>query len=348
MTRVGGASGRAALNTYQDPQKEPCLGLEIIDIRHFTPIDFSPLLAAESRAWHDELYWDFASSARVITNCLHEKRLSGYALVSSGKIQGYCFFFYDGSKGLIGDLFVDRKIRDAKHTSRLLEHILETLLGTPGLRRVEAQLPHFSLDQLEPFFAAHHFKAYLRRFMLLTLDRGSNSSAPWLSAAKGSARTLDPFEVVLWERKHDRDASELLLHTYHDHVDAVINDQYTSLNGTARLLENVIHHQGCGEFLPRVSRVAVHRPSQKLAGILAVTAVRKHTAHIPQIAVAEEFQGCRVGTTLMETAFRDLIRRGFQEVSLTVTDANDGAVRLYERIGFKTFRDFGAFVFVRH
>lgn len=321
------------------------MGLEIIDIRHFAPVDFSPLLNAESKAWHDELYWDFTSSARVISNCLHEKRLSGYALISGGKIQGYCFFFYDGTKALIGDLFVDRRFQETKYTFRLLEHVTETLLGTPGLRRVEAQLPHFGFEQIEPFFGARRFQSYLRRFMLLAL---ADRTRPFLTsgpAAKGGQRVLDEFEIILWERKHDGDAGRLLYHTYRDHVDAVINDQYTSLNGTSRLLENIIHHQGCGEFLPRVSRVAVHRSSQKLAGILAVTAVRKHTAHIPQVAVAEEFQGCRVGTTLMEAAFGDLVKRGFQEVSLTVTDANAGAVRLYERIGFKTFRKFGAFVF---
>jgi ribosomal protein S18 acetylase RimI-like enzyme len=49
----------------------------------------------------------------------------------------------------------------------------------------------------------------------------------------------------------------------------------------------------------------------------------------------------------MEAAFRDLAREGFKEVTLTVTDANAGAVRLYERIGFETFKTFGAFVYSR-
>jgi ribosomal protein S18 acetylase RimI-like enzyme len=49
----------------------------------------------------------------------------------------------------------------------------------------------------------------------------------------------------------------------------------------------------------------------------------------------------------LESAFNDLARAGYQRVSLTVTDANSGAFRLYERLGFKTFRTFGAFVFNR-
>jgi ribosomal protein S18 acetylase RimI-like enzyme len=49
----------------------------------------------------------------------------------------------------------------------------------------------------------------------------------------------------------------------------------------------------------------------------------------------------------LESAFNDLVRAGYQRVSLTVTDTNAGALRLYERLGFKTFRTFGAFVFNR-
>ncbi len=78
-----------------------------------------------------------------------------------------------------------------------------------------------------------------------------------------------------------------------------------------------------------------------------MTTVRPRTAHIPQVAVANDFQGSGLGTAMMETAFQDLARQGFEEVSLTVTDSNAGAVRLYERMGFETFRTFGAFVWER-
>ena len=94
--------------------------------------------------------------------------------------------------------------------------------------------------------------------------------------------------------------------------------------------------------------VALHRPTRSVAALLALTAVRpRRTAHIPQVAVAREFQGMGLGTALMERAFTRLAAKGFQEVSLTVTDLNAGAVRLYERLGFTTFQTFGAFVWNR-
>jgi ribosomal protein S18 acetylase RimI-like enzyme len=327
------------------------LGIEIIDIRQFEPEDFSALLEAESQAWYQKLRWDFADSIRVINACLREKRLSGYALVGEGRIRGYCFFFYDGEKGLVGDLFVHPELAGLGHEFRLLDHAVETLLGTPGLRRVEAQLPHFEREDLESHLRSRQFQSYLRRFMTLSLENWPHSApaGPARTAAHSSERpsVLGDIQLIPWEKRLDEEAAELLYQSYRHHVDAAINDQYASVTGAARLIENIVHHQGCGEFLSRVSRLAVHRPSQQLAGILTVTGIRPHTAHIPQVAVAVPFQGVGVGSALMEAAFRDLAREGFKEVTLTVTDANAGAVRLYERIGFETFKTFGAFVYSR-
>ena len=90
--------------------------------------------------------------------------------------------------------------------------------------------------------------------------------------------------------------------------------------------------------------MAIHKPTRHLAGVLALTAVRRCTAHVPQVAVAKEFQGRGLGAAMMNLAFRSLANEGYREVSLTVTDLNAGAVRLYDRLGFQTFRTFGAFV----
>jgi len=325
------------------------LAFEIIDIRRFEARDFSSLLQAESKAWDERLRWDFASSLQIINACLREKRLSGYALVAEDTVRGYCFFFYDGEKGLIGDLFVDPQLPGLDHAHHLLKHVVETLLGTPGLRRVEAQLPHFQLEDLEPSFGPRHFQNYLRRFMSLPLDkwhaRGVDKAEPAATPAADEDFVLADMHVMPWEGHFDEAAADLLYYSYRRHVDADINDQYASVSGTTRLLENIVHHAGCGEFLPRISRMAVHRPTRQLAGILAVTSIRARTAHIPQVAVAVPFQGHGVGSMLMEAAFRDLIRDGFREVTLTVTDKNEGAVRLYQRTGFETYKTFGAFVY---
>jgi ribosomal protein S18 acetylase RimI-like enzyme len=325
-------------------ERTPLLGFEIIDIRRFETKEFSSLIEAESRAWNDQMLWDFAASARVINACLRDKRLSGYALVEQGKIGGYCFFFYDGEKGIIGDLFVHPDWAGHGHERDLLEHTLETLLGTPGLHRIEAQLPHYEREELEPSFAPRHFRGFLRRFMSLPLQGNARHKAN--DSASAPAWVREEIELIPWHRRYNDEAANMLYQAYQKHVDALINDQYDSVMGATRLVENIFNNQGCGDFMARTSRMALHRPTQRLAGILTVTGVRPGTAHIPQVGVAPSFQGLGVGTAMMEAAFKDLAAEGYKEVTLTVTDSNAGAVRLYERLGFKSFKTFGAFTYI--
>ncbi len=324
---------------------------EIVDIRQFEASQFAPLLEVESRVWDENLRWDFTAAARQISTCLKEKRLSGCALVSGSRIRGYCFCFNDGDKSLIGDLFVEGGMAEVDQAQRLLGRLVETLVGGAGPRRIETQLPLFAFEQVEPVFRAWCFEGYRRRFMALSL-----TNRPWRALPLGVSPSgvapegllqLGDFVLEPWDRKHDSGAAELLGWVYRHHVDTAINDQYASVAGTSLLIDGIVHHRGCGEYLPRASFVAIQRSTQKLAGVLALTAVRPRTAHIPQVAVASQFQGTGLGTALMESAFQELTRQGYREVSLTVTDLNAGAVRLYERLGFETFRPFGAFVWNR-
>jgi ribosomal protein S18 acetylase RimI-like enzyme len=318
------------------------LSSEVIDIRRLAADDFTALLEAEGRAWSDQLRWDYAPAARVIRACLTDRRLNGYALVNGGNVEGYTFYVCENDKGLIGDCFMaDPEAASAK-VFRLLGHVLETLMAWPGVRRIETQLPHFSAEKLEPCFARHGFRTYLRRFMLLNLN-GAHTEIPASGAASEALRS-GQFVIEPWERKHDHQAGDLICHTYRGHIDAAINDQYASASGAWRLIENIVELRGCGEQVPRASLVAIHAPTRRLAGVVALTGVRRQTAHIPQIAVAPEFQSHGLGATLLATAFREAARHGYREVSLTVTDLNRQAVRFYERLGFTTFRTFGAYV----
>lgn len=324
---------------------------EIIDIRQFDASQFLPLLQIEARVWSSGLRWDYASSVRLISSCLEEKRLQGFALVNDGQIQGYSFYFCEGEKGLIGNLFVEPDGSELPQALLLVERVIETVTKIPGIDRVETQLPHYAFDELNPCFVTRGFQGYQRRFM--AADLTGNEPSPRFSAgaegvaAAGSRSLFGDFLIEPWERRHDRQASFLLHQTYKNHVDAVINDQYATEAGAGRLIENIMHQRGCGEFLPKASQVILHRSSGRMAGVLALTSVRPRTAHIPQIAVATEFQGIGLGREMLRRAFEDLSQRGFEEVSLTVTDLNAGAVRLYERMNFKSFRTFGAFVWNR-
>ena len=84
----------------------PATGAEILDLRHFSSADLRPLLDEEVETWGETLAWDYRSSSEMILRYVDAKILPGYAAVERGSLVGYSFFVYEGSKGVIGDLFV--------------------------------------------------------------------------------------------------------------------------------------------------------------------------------------------------------------------------------------------------
>src|SRR6201997_3030951 len=100
--------------------------VEILDLRHFSSVDLRPLLDDETRMWSRVLSWDYSGSADMILRYVDSKILPGYAAIDRGRIFGYAFFVYEGSKGVIGDLFVANSGRlpnPQEVESRLLTHV---------------------------------------------------------------------------------------------------------------------------------------------------------------------------------------------------------------------------------
>lgn len=65
------------------------------------------------------------------------------------------------------------------------------------------------------------------------------------------------------------------------------------------------------------------------------TADGKHHAFIHSFRVRPDFQSMGIGTKLIQTAEADLKTRGFSSVALNVGIENQGAARLYQRLGYK-------------
>ena len=72
--------------------------LEILDLRHFSSVDLRSLLEDETQIWSRLLSWDYSGSAEMILRYVDAKILPGYAAVDRGRIFGYSFFVYEGSK----------------------------------------------------------------------------------------------------------------------------------------------------------------------------------------------------------------------------------------------------------
>jgi ribosomal protein S18 acetylase RimI-like enzyme len=310
---------------------------EVLDLRQFRPAQLEPLLAAEAEEWLRELHWDYRTSLDLIRQYIGARVLPGYVLTAGTprepRAQGYCFFVYEAQKGLIGDLFIHPASRGGQQAEErlLLQHMIETLQATPGLRRIEAQLMSYRPAELAGCFSRRSFQAFRRLFLLLDLRQ----LAPSAGAADGG--------IERWHAGLAEAAAELIQQAYEGHIDSLINDQYRSQAGSMRFLHNVVHFPGCGDFDAASSGV-IRAPGGGIAAMLLASRVQADVAHVTQVCVAPGGRQRGLARRLFQHALHNLRSRGFRAVTLTVTAANAPAVALYRQLGFTTLREFDAYV----
>ncbi|MGA7292400.1 MAG: GNAT family N-acetyltransferase [Terriglobales bacterium] len=311
--------------------------MEILDLRHFSSADLRPLLEDEIAMWARLLSWDYATSAEMILRYMDAKILPGYAAIERGSIFGYSFFVYEQSKGVIGDLFVrDNGRGPDRHEveERLLTHVIETLQQSPGIHRVEAQLLAHEAGEVARPFLQQGFSRHPRVFMNFEISKHAQTAPP-----------MPPqFEIRPWSDQEYQSAAALITAAYRGHVDSEINDQYRTLTGSLRFLNNIVRFPGCGTFDPRGSFVVLERRSRTLIGLILCSQVRPDVGHITQVCVLPEYRSEGLGEAMLAASTWSLRERGFRFISLTVTEANDRAIALYKRIGFESTRVFDAFV----
>ena len=312
--------------------------VEILDLRHFGSADLRPLLDEEIESWRSLLCWDYRSSAEMVLRYVDAKILPGYAAVERGNIVGYSFFVYEGSKGVVGDLFVSSRRGDARLIeSQIAQHVVETLQQSPGVHRVEAQLLTHQTGDLATVFSSAGFQRYRRLFLSLAL-RGPG--APQLPAL----HVPQDIQVRHWMEQDYQPAAGVITAAYRAHIDSEINDQYRTHGGSIRFLNNIVRFPGCGVFDAQASFSALHRPTNSLVGLLLCSRVKEDVGHVTQVCLLPEYRRQGIGEGLIVGAASALRNRHFNLLTLTVTEMNDRAVELYRRLGFTETSVFDAFV----
>jgi len=99
-------------------------------------------------------------------------------------------------------------------------------------------------------------------------------------------------------------------------------------------------------------------PTERLLGQLFVllnsevdasVADGREQAFIHSFRVRPDYRGRGLGSRMLANAESDLLRRGFQRVSLNVAIENEAAIRLYERAGYQRKRqDPGNWSYIDH
>jgi ribosomal protein S18 acetylase RimI-like enzyme len=317
--------------------------IEVLDLRHFSARQLRPLLEREAGVWRQRLRWDYRSSTELLLQYLESRILTGFVALDRGRVCGYTFCVYEGTKAVIGDAFATghRAMSDADATRALLVPMLELLRHTPGIDRVESQLLLYEAGEFSDLFAGPEFTVYPRLFLECELG-GQRGLLP--ADEDGLSGVGPELALALWTPEDYQAAAELIHACYVGHCDARINDQYRSLHGSLRFLHNIVRFPGCGIFEAAFSWMLRERRSGALVGMVLCSRVGANVAHITQLCIAPAYRGRGLGRGLLERSAKSLLGAGFEAITLTVTEGNRQAVRLYERFGFTLRHRFDAMV----
>lgn len=322
---------------------------DILDLRHATSRLMRPLLEQQAAEWERLLRWDYRSSVELLLDYLDNRVLPGFVARDGDTLLGYSFGVYEAQKAVLGDCYAPSAFRFPPGSEgrdpvlrQLLTSLLSLLRASPGVERIESQLLLYPSGSLSTLLADEGFRSFPRFFMECELGPAHAAADLPLSSLLG-----DDISLRRWVNGDYNAAAELIQLAYERHVDAEINDQYRTLHGSLRFLHNIVRFPGCGTFEASHSWVLNDRRTGALLGMLLCSRVADGVAHITQLCIAPSLRGRRLGFLLLGNSMRALALSGYTAISLTVTAANEGALRLYQQNGFSTRRDFDAAVFER-
>lgn len=323
-------AGMAALPDYLSP--------EVVDLRSLSAADLAPVFAEEAQVWWQDYEWDFAPVAEQLNLHLEARQLPGCALRLHDGIIGYTYCVIEEDKGMVGGLFIVKAYCTRENERLLLRATIDMLRQNPYLHRVESQLMLMRHAPAIPRFSADFpYARYVHTFerVLMEVDPRSAPRTEWRTAH------------VLADRWQDRlldEASRVVTQAYRGHVDSQINDQYRTVGGSRRFLNNLLNFPGCGRFQPSSSKVALDARNGELRGLVLTSLISPRIGHITQICTLPAARGQGTGRLLLGQALEALAAAGCEKVTLTVTLRNEAAIGLYHSFGFTATRKFAAHV----
>ena len=151
--------------------------------------------------------------------------------------------------------------------------------------------------------------------------------------------TLPPaakdYRLVPWHASLLERFAEAKFLSFRGEIDANVFPCLGELDGCRRLMGEIVRKPG---FLPEATWLLEYAPpdARRPQNCGTVQGVRDYTGlgAIQNLGVAPEHRNAGLGTLLMFCALQGFRRVGLARVFLEVTAQNEGALRLYQRIGF--------------
>jgi ribosomal protein S18 acetylase RimI-like enzyme len=309
--------------------------LNYIPISYFDPSLLFPLMEEEEKAWMSDLGWDYAPIRKILVAYIKQKLLPGYVAVNAKEAIGYTYFLVNQAKGIIGAIYASKTERSQEVVEELLSLTISSLKDSPQIKRVEAQIMPFNDLNLTVAFTRNSFSHYPRYYLDLAL-----------SDCRRHAESNSTARIIPWDSSYLPRAAEMVMTSYRDQLDAVLCADYRTAAGCESYIRSLVENPGCGIFMPEASFMALDEQNMP-CGFVIGCRISGGVGIIPQIAVHPAYQERSLGNALMNCSFEQFQSSGFHTVSLTVTKENRRAFEWYQRLGFKTRKEFGAYVWER-
>jgi ribosomal protein S18 acetylase RimI-like enzyme len=162
--------------------------------------------------------------------------------------------------------------------------------------------------------------SYFKRFRM-ELDLAAGMERPCLPPG---------YTLLPWDNSLLESHAATLFECFHDEIDAVVFPSLGSRAGCSYLMTEICRKPG---FTPGATWLATHD------GVFCATVQgvreRNGMGAIQNLGVTAGHRGRRLGTALLLLALHGFLRAGLGRAFLEVTAQNDGAVRLYRRLGFR-------------
>jgi ribosomal protein S18 acetylase RimI-like enzyme len=167
--------------------------------------------------------------------------------------------------------------------------------------------------------------SYFKRYRM-ELDLRSRRAAP-LIAPRG-------YRLLPWHPELLADHAEVKYHSFRNEIDSDVFACLGELGGCQRLMQEISLKDG---FLPGATWLAVATNGNVQEPCGTIQGIQTSTTYgaIQNVGITPTHRGRGLGTALICAALAGFQQEGLARVFLEVTAQNDGAVRLYKRLGFR-------------
>ena len=308
--------------------------MRIRPLREATLREVRTLLDEEAAQWDAELGWDFGEVRAAIAGGVERSTLPGRVAWEGARPAGYCYYMVDSSRIIVGSIYASRDHRGHRVEDELVAAVVADAKAERG-SRIECQTLFCTATSVDQSFASVGFTGRPRHYMRRDLGDPLPPDSP--VPAGVSLRPVRRDDLAA--------AAEIIYRSHVGSPDAALNLTYSTPATCRTFVDTLVVRSGCGRFDPDASRVA--EAPWGPVGVLIASRLSRTNGHVCQVSVSPEAQARGIGAALMTTALRAFRHQGLSTVTLSVTVGNDRAHRLYELLGFRVQREFGAHAWAR-